>query len=72
MSLLYAEGFSIKAQTQNESVGKRRELDLFTVYRPPQLPGFQGRVLMSGIQQNPQSRLYYDFRIIMDFEVPLF
>jgi len=71
-SLLYAEGFDIKAQAQQVSVGKRRELDFFTVWRPPQVPGFQARFLGSGIQQEPQSRLYYDFRIIMDFEVPFF
>jgi hypothetical protein len=70
-SLLYAEGFDIKALAQNVSVGKRRELDLFTVWRPPQVPGFQFRFLGSAIQQDPQSRLFYDFRVIFDFEVPL-
>ena len=30
------------------------------------------RFLASGIQQEPQSRVFYDFRIIMDFELPLF
>jgi hypothetical protein len=53
-------------------VGKRRETDLFTVYRPPQLPGFQFRFLASMIQQDPQTKLYYDFRVIMDYELPLF
>ena len=38
-SLLYAEGFDIKAQAQGVPVGKRREGDLFTVWRPPQVPG---------------------------------
>jgi hypothetical protein len=71
-SILYAEGFSIKAQAQNVSVGKRREADLFTVYRPPRLPGFQFRFLGSMIQQEPQSRLFYDFRVILDMETPLF
>src|SRR5262245_30688961 len=71
-SLLYAEGFSIKAQAQGVPVGKPREMDLVTVYRPPQIPGLQFRFLASGIQQEPQSRLFYDFRIIVDFEVPLF
>src|SRR5262245_25771578 len=71
-SLLYAEGFSIKAQAQGVPVGKRREMDLFTVYRPPQIPGLQFRFLASGIQQEPQNRLFYDFRIIVDFDLPLF
>ena len=71
-TLLYAEGFSIKSQSQNVPVGKRREADLFTIYRPPKLPGFQFRVLASMIQQESQSRLFYDFRIIMDYELPLF
>jgi hypothetical protein len=71
-TLLYAESFSIKAQAQHVSVGKRREADLFTIYRPPSLPGFQFRFLASMIQQEPQSRLFYDFRIIMDYELPLF
>jgi hypothetical protein len=70
-TLLYAEGFSIKAQAQGVPVGKRRETDLFTVYRPPQLPGFQFRFLASMIQQDPQTKLYYDFRVIMDYELPL-
>ncbi|HYB43684.1 MAG TPA: OprD family outer membrane porin [Candidatus Methylomirabilis sp.] len=71
-SLLYAEGFDIHAQAQNVAVGKRRELDFFATWRPPQVPGFQTRFLASGIQQEPQSRVFYDFRIIMDFELPLF
>ena len=71
-SILYAEGFSIKAQAQNVSVGKRREADLFTVYRPPKVPGFQFRFLGSMIQQDPQSRLFYDFRVILDMEMRLF
>ncbi len=71
-SILYAEGFDIRAQAQNVPVGKRREADLFTVYRPPQIPGLQFRFLASMIQQEPQTRLFYDFRIIVDFEVPLF
>jgi len=71
-TFLYAEGFSIKAQAQNVPVGKSREADLFTIYRPPTLPGFQFRFLASMIQQEPQSRLFYDFRIIMDYELPLF
>jgi hypothetical protein len=70
-SLLYAEGFSVKATAQNVAVGKRREADLFNVWRPAQVPGFQFRTLFSLIQQDPQSRLYYDIRLIMDFEVPL-
>ena len=53
-------------------MGKRREADLFTIYRPPKLPGFQFRFLASMIQQEPPSRLFYDFRIIMDYELPLF
>ena len=48
----------IKAQAQHVSVGKRREADLFTIYRPPKLPGFQFRFLASTIQQEPQSRLF--------------
>jgi hypothetical protein len=71
-SLLYAEGFGIKAQAQGVPIGKRRELDLFTVYRPPRIPGLQFRFLASGIQQEPESRLFYDFRIILDLELPLF
>jgi len=71
-SLLYAEGFDIKASAQGVPVGKRRELDLFTVWRPPQVSGFQFRFLASGIQQEPLSRLFYDFRIIVDYELRLF
>jgi len=62
----------IKAQAQHVSVGKGREDEHFTIYRPPKLPGFQFRFLASMIQQEPQSRLFYDFRIIMDYELPLF
>ena len=71
-SLLYAEGFDIEAQAQGAPVGKRRELDFFTVYSPPRIHGLQFRFLASAIHQEPQSRLFYDFRIILDFEVPLF
>jgi hypothetical protein len=53
-------------------VGKRRELDLFTIYRPPRIPGLQFRFLASAIHQEPIDRLFYDFRIILDLEVPLF
>jgi hypothetical protein len=71
-SLLYAEGFGIKAEAQGVPVGKRRELDLFTIYRPPRIPGLQFRFLASAIHQEPIDRLFYDFRIILDLEVPLF
>jgi len=71
-SILYAEGFDIRAQAQNVPVGKRREADLFTVWRLPQVPGMQFRFLASMIQQEPQTRLFYDFRIILDLEIPLF
>jgi len=47
-------------------------MDLFTVYRPPKIPGLQFRFLASGIQQEPQNRLFYDFRIIVDLDLPLF
>src|SRR5262249_14711827 len=70
-TLLYAEGFSIKPQAQNVSVGTRREADVSTIYRPSKLPGFQFRFLASMVRQEPQSRLFYDFRIIMDYELPL-
>ena len=71
-SLLYAEGFDIKAQAQDVPVGKRRELDLFTVFRPPRLPGFRFRFLSSIIQQEGNSQIFYDFRIILDYDLPLF
>jgi hypothetical protein len=71
-TILYAEGFDIKAQAQGVPVGKRRELDLFTVWRPPQVPGLQFRFLGSAIHQEPLSRLFYDFRIILDLELRLF
>jgi hypothetical protein len=71
-TLLYAEGFDIKAQVQGVPVGKRREADLFIVWRPQQVPGLQFRNLISLIQQDPQSRLFYDIRIIVDLELRLF
>jgi hypothetical protein len=71
-SLLYAEGFDIKAQAQGVPVSKRRELDLFSVWRSPQLPGFRLRFLSSFIQQDGQSQLFYDFRVILDLDLPLF
>jgi outer membrane porin, OprD family len=71
MSLLYAEGFDIKAQAQEVPVGKRREADLFTVWRPPQLPGFRFRFLSSFIHQEGNSQLFYDFRVILDIDLPL-
>ena len=72
MSLLYAEGFNIKALAEGIPVSKRREADLFTVWRPPQLPGFRFRFLSSLIQQDGEGRLFYDFRIILDLDLPLF
>jgi hypothetical protein len=70
-SLLYAESFGITAQRQNRSVGKRGEIDLFTVYRPPAVPGLQFRVLVSNIFQEPLEGSHHDFRFIVDFELPL-
>jgi hypothetical protein len=72
MSLLYAEGFNIKALAEGIPESKRREADLFTVWRPPQLPGFRFRFLSSLIQQDGEGRLFYDFRIILDLDLPLF
>ena len=53
-------------------MGKRREVDLFDVWRPAQAPEFQFRTLFSLIQQDPKDRLFHDSRIIMDLELPLF
>ena len=68
-SLLYAEGFGIKAQAQDVPVGTRREIDLFTVYRPKRFPGFRFA------RSTPSTRSPWincsDFRIIVDLEVPL-
>ena len=70
-SLLYSESWDITAKRQNVPVGKRRELDLFTVYRPPAVPGLQFRMLISNIFQEPLDRDFFDFRFIVDFELPL-
>ncbi len=70
-SLLYSESWDITAKQQNVPVGKRRELDLFTVYRPPAVPGLQFRMLISNIFQEPLDRDFFDFRFIVDFELPL-
>ena len=49
----------------------RRELDLFTVYRPPVVPGLQFRMLISSICQEPPDNNFLDGRFIVDFELPL-
>ena len=70
-SLLYSESWGITAVRQNVPVGKRREIDLFTVYRPPAVPGLQFRMLISNIFQEPLDNNFFDFRFIVDFELPL-
>ena len=70
-SLLYSESWGITAVRQNVPVGKRRELDLFTIYRPPAVPGLQFRMLISNIFQEPLDNNFFDFRFIVDFELPL-
>lgn len=71
-SLLYAESAGIRAQRQGDDVGKRREADLFVVWRIPKLPGFQLRNLNSFINQEGNDRWYYDFRLILDIDIALF
>ena len=53
-------------------MGKRREADLFVVWRIPKLPGFQLRNLNSFINQEGNDRWYYDFRLILDIDIALF
>ena len=72
MSLMYGQSSNIKAQRQVFDVDTRREADLFIVWRPPKLPGFQVRNLNSFINQEGNDKFYYDFRIILDFECRLF
>src|SRR5262245_20342225 len=48
-SLLFAQGRDVKS-VAGIPVATRNELDLFTVYRPPALPGFQFRFLGSHIK----------------------
>jgi hypothetical protein len=70
-SLLYSESFGIQAVAQDVPVGKRREMNLFWVYRPPQVPGLQFRMLNKLIWQEGFGGTGYDMRLIVDFELPL-
>jgi hypothetical protein len=70
-SLLYSENWDLTAKLQNAPVPKRRELDLFTVYRPPAVPGLQFRMLISNVFLEGRDRDFYDVRFIVDFELPL-
>jgi len=71
-SLLFAQGLDVKAQRQQTGVANRNELDLLNVWRPLRVPGFQFRFLSSYIKDDDKARSFYDFRIIMDWEIPLF
>jgi hypothetical protein len=53
-------------------VANRNELDFLNVWRPLRVPGFQFRFLSSYIKDDDKARSFYDFRIIMDWEIPLF